>query len=74
MGPILEAFVLFVIKRLITPELIKHGEEFIIARLREWADMTPSSKVDDTLVDILASVWGIPRGLIVQALGNAYTK
>ncbi len=73
MGPIIEAFVLFVIRRMITPELIKQGEAFVVEKLREWADST-SSRVDDTLVEILASVWGIPKESIVSALGKAYTK
>lgn len=58
MGGVLDDVLLYVLRQLITPDVVKQFDSQIIAKLRELAAST-STKVDDAMIDIIAEALGV---------------
>lgn len=58
MNGVLEKMLLYIISQLVTPDVVKEFEKQIVAKLRELAAST-ATKVDDTMVDIIAEALGV---------------
>jgi hypothetical protein len=58
MNGVLEKVLLYVLGQLITPEVVKQFEKEVVVKLRALAADT-STKVDDTMVEIIAEALGV---------------
>lgn len=58
MGPVLETLLLFIVKQLVTPELIKQGETALVKYLQTLA-ADSSNKIDDYMVQVIADALGV---------------
>lgn len=58
MDGVLDQVLLYVLKQLITPDVVKEFEKQVVAKLRGLAANT-STKVDDAMVDIIAQALGV---------------
>lgn len=59
MQNLLETILLFLLRKLLTPELIKGAEQAFIHWLKGLAADT-SNKIDDYMVEVIADALGIP--------------
>lgn len=58
MSSVVETLLLFIMRKFLSPELIKTGEVALIAFLRKMAADT-SNRVDDAMVDLIAEALGV---------------
>ncbi len=53
-----------ILVKYLTPEVIAEFEKeaavFVVGKLREFAKSTADTKIDDTIVDIIAEALGVP--------------
>jgi hypothetical protein len=55
MGPVVEKLILFILGRILTPEVKKEFIDFLRAKAAQ-----SNPKLDDVLVDVLAMLMGVP--------------
>lgn len=58
MNGVLEQLLLYVLKQLVTPDVVKEFEKQVVAKFRELAKQT-DNKVDDAMVDVIAAALGV---------------
>lgn len=58
MSTVLETLILFLVKQILTPELIKHGEKALVEFLKKLA-ADSRTKVDDYMVEVIAEALGV---------------
>ncbi len=58
MSSVIETLIIFLVKQILTPDLIKSGERALVAELRKLAADT-TNKVDDYMVDVIAEALGV---------------
>lgn len=59
MQSILETVLIFILRQILTPELIKQGEVALVAYLKNLASDT-ANKVDDFMVEAVAEALNVP--------------
>ncbi len=59
MRPVLEAIALFLVKQIVTDDLVKAGEKALVDWLKSQVAKT-DNKIDDYVVQVIAEALGVP--------------